>query len=254
VKLSWTGIVAVIVLVVGAVLRILELGDISSWAIRVAPVIISLMMVFVSFLVWKALSNRKSSEKTPWLWFTFAALANLLAMIAEAMTKIMPEGGVNFSIASSGCFLVAYICFIVGFWLESIQVEWVTSKFNIWIPLVVNIIGFGIVTYFLLKELAVANMTGIWSVTFISFVAMDFILIGVIWAVVARTRGGKLSIPYLTIGLGCLLLVIFHIFATFLITRNLFDVDSIIRVLLIVALSIIVVGGDLRLGIEKQLE
>lgn len=253
-KLTWTGIIAVTTLVIGAVLRILELSDVSNWAIRVAPIVISAMMVFISYMVWKALSNRKSSEKTPWLWFTFAATANLLAMIAEAMTKIMPESAVNFSIGSSGCFLVAYICFIVGFWLESIQVEWVTSKFNIWIPLIVNVIGFGVVTYFLLKELAIANMTGIWSVTFISFVAMDFILIGVIWAVVARTRGGKLSVPYITIGAGCLLLVIFHIFVTFLITRSLFDVDNIIRVLLMVALATIVVGGDFRFEIEKQLE
>lgn len=252
-KLSWTGLCAIGLFVVGFVLRILNIGEPSLWAIRIIPVLLGILMIIISISVWSALSRRKASERWPWMWFTFASVANLLALIFEALPKIITADA-TISMISSGFFLVAYVCFIIGFWLESMQVEWVSSKFNVWIPLLVNIIGFGVITFFLLKELSAANMAGIWSVTFVSFVAMDFILIGVIWAVVARTRGGKLSIPYLTIGIGCLVLVIFHIIASFMIARGNFDVDSILRVLLMVASTVIVVGGDLRMEIEKQLE
>jgi hypothetical protein len=253
-KLSWTGVFALILLVAGSVLRLLNIGETSFWAIRIVPALLSLLMIIVSMSVWKALSKRKASERWPWMWFTFAAFANFFAMVFEALPKILPNPDTTISMISSGFFLVAYVCFIIGFWLESMQVEWVSSKFNVWVPLLVNIVGFGVITFFLLKELSAANMAGIWSVTFVSFVAMDFILIGVIWAVVARTRGGKLSIPYLTIGIGCLVLVIFHIIASFLLTKGMFDVDNVFRTLLMIALAVIVVGGDLRLGIEKQLE
>jgi hypothetical protein len=253
-KLSWTGIAALALLVVGSVLKFLELGDISNWAVRITPVLIAGLMFIISIMVWRALTKRDASERWPWLWFMFAAIANTLAMVFEAIPSILGTSDITLTIVSSGFFLVAYICFIVGFWLESIQVEWVTSKFNIWLPLVINIIGFGVVTYFLIREFSVSNISGILSVTFISFVAMDFILIGVIWAVVARTRGGRLSIPYLTIGIGCLVLVIFHIIVTFLTAKNMFNVDHVIRILLMLALSVIVVGGDLRHSIEKQLE
>ncbi|MBP7733371.1 MAG: hypothetical protein KA140_06395 [Caldisericia bacterium] len=253
-KLSWTSIGAMILFVVGAVLRMVDLGTTSLWAMRLFPIAIDLLLVVIAFLVWNALARRKSNERWPWLWFLLAAIANVGAMVPEALTKVLTEQAVVLSIASAAFFMVAYICFIVGFWLESIQVEWVSSKFNIWIPLIVNIIGFGVVAFFLLKELTNANLSGIWSVTFVSLVAMDFLLVGVIWAVVARTRGGKLSIPYITIGVGCILLVIFHIITSFLMTKNMFDVDHAIRILLMFAMTVIIAGGDLRLGIEKQLE
>lgn len=253
-KLSWTSIGAFILFAAGTALRLVDLGTTSLWAIRLLPIAIDLLMVIVAYLVWSALSKRKSNEKWPWMWFLLAAIANVGAMVPEALTKVFVDQAFILSIISSGFFLFAYICFIVGFWLESIQVEWVSSKFNIWIPLLVNLVGFGVVTFFLLKELSSASMSGIWSVTFISFVAMDFLLIGVIWAVVARTRGGKLSVPYITIGIGCILLVIFHIITSFLMTRGMFDVDNAIRILLMLAMAVIIAGGDLRLSIEKQLE
>lgn len=253
-KLSWTSIGAMILFAIGTVLRLVDFGATSLWAMRLFPIAIDLLLVAIAFLVWNALSKRKSTEKWPWMWFLFAAIANVGAMVPEALTKVLTDQAVVLSIVSAAFFMIAYICFIVGFWLESIQVEWVSSKFNIWIPLIVNVIGFGIVAYFLLKELTNANLSGIWSVTFVSLVAMDFILIGVIWAVVARIRGGKLSVPYITIGVGCILLVVFHIITSFLMTRNMFDVDSVIRILLMLAMTVIIAGGDLRLGIEKQLQ
>lgn len=253
-KLSWTSIGAMILFAVGTIMRLVDMGTTSLWAMRLFPIAIDLLLVVIAFLVWNALAKRKSNEKWPWMWFLLAAVANVGAMVPEALTKIITDQAVMLSIISAAFFMIAYICFIVGFWLESIQVEWVTSKFNVWIPLIVNVIGFGVVAYFLLKELTNANLSGIWSVTFISLVAMDFLLIGVIWAVVARTRGGKLSVPYITIGVGCILLVIFHIITSFLMTRNMFDVDNVIRILLMLAMTVIIAGGDLRLGIEKQLQ
>lgn len=253
-KINITSTIALIVAVVCAVLRLLPIGEVSLNAIRFMPIALSLLVAIVAYLNFTSMNKAGFPEKTVWLFFLFASIFNTFAMIVEVLPSVFPsQNSLLFPIVSSAFFFLCYISFIIGFWIESIKVETVVKKINNFLPLVINLVGFAVVTFFILQQVQSSDIQGIWAVTFITFVALDFILVGTCWAVTARTRGGQLSTPYLVISVGCILLVVFHIFTSFLTLAGMFSVDHPIRLILVLAMTVVTIGGDMRLAVQQKI-
>lgn len=253
-KINLASVVAMMVFVVCIILRLLPLGDISLDAIRFLPILLSLLLAIVAYLNYSSMNKAGFPEKTVWMFFLFASIFNTIAMIIEVLPSVFPSmNSLLFPIISSGFFFLCYTSFIIGFWIESIKVETVVKKINNFLPLVVNLVGFAVVTFFILQQVQSSNIQGIWAVTFITFIALDFVLVGTCWAVTTRTRGGQLSTPYLVISIGCILLVVFHIITSFLTLSGKFSVDHEIRLILVLALTVVTIGGDLRLAIQQKI-
>lgn len=252
-RMKIISVIALTIFVACVILRLLPLGSVSLDAMRFLPILLSLLMTIIASLNFTSMSRSGFPEKTVWLFFLFASVFNSIALIIEVLPAITGMNSILFPIISSGLFFLCYIGFIIGFWIQSIKVETVVKKINNSLPPIVNLVGFATVTFFILQQVQSSNIQGVWAVTFITFIALDFILVGTCWAVTSRTRGGRFSMPYLVISIGCVLLVVFHIIASFLTLAGKFSVDNELRLILVLALTILTIGGDIRFALQQKI-
>ncbi len=251
-KLSWFGITTVGLVLATVILRFMDTGRVSSWAIRIGPIIVMVLLIVIAIVVFSANKRRGTKEKYVWLTFLIAAIFNLAGGIFEVLPAITNTVNETFVMISSAFFLLAYIGFIIGLALANYQFRGM-KKINPWIPIAVTLVAFGIGLYLLFGFMASEGTEMILRIIFTIFLVFDAVLVLLAWMLANRTWGGSLSTSYVTIAFGCIGLAVFHIMAVVSVIGGNFTVDSMIRTVFVVMLGMIAVGGDIRLSIENKL-
>ena len=251
-KLSWFGITTVGLVLATVILRFMDIGNVSNWAIRIGPIIVMILLLVIAAVVLSATRRRGTKEKYVWSTFLVASIMNLIGGIFEVLPAIMGTKNETFVMISSAFFLLAYIGFIIGLALANYQFRGM-KKINPWIPIVVTLVAFGIGLFFLFRFMSASNIDIILQITFSVFMLFDAVLVLLAWMLANRTWGGSLSTSYVTIAFGCIGLAVFHIMAVVSVIGGNFTVDSMIRTVFVIMLGMIAIGGDIRLSIENKL-
>ncbi|MEZ4813448.1 MAG: hypothetical protein R2883_08285 [Caldisericia bacterium] len=173
--------------------------------------IISVLLIFVAYKVYKATNFRKTRESMTWLFIFIGSIACFLLSLSSMTRPIIGSNLPEFSFISQTLSVVCYICFIVGF-IFSMSYFKGNKKVNPWIPLTVISILSALVLFFLFKGISAQTAFGIgMTISFAIYILFDGIMLYLSWMNAALTWGGKLAVPYLIIAVGFVLLVVAHI-------------------------------------------
>lgn len=254
-NLSMYGLTMAGLVVLTFILKVINQGDISTWALRIGVLLVMLVLVIIALIVYIANKRRGTDEVSTWLLFFIASSLNLVGGIFELLPAIV-QGLSNpeiITLIGNVFFLLTYISFIVGLAIANYRFS-EYRKVNVMIPSIIVSILLAVGLFFLISTMAKTGESNIIvQIAFIVFIIMDAVLALLAWLLAKRTWGGSLSSSYVTIAVGCIVLVLFHIFATILMIFEAYSIDSIMRVLYVVAIGLIGIGGDIRLSIEEHL-
>jgi len=233
----------------------IEFYSISTWVLRIGVLCVMIMLVIISLIVFLANKRRGTEEVSTWLLFFIASSLNLIGGVLELLPVIIngisnPE---TITLVGNIFFLLTYISFIVGLAIANYRFS-DYKKANVTIPSIVVTIMLAVGLYFLINQMAQTGESSlIVQISFIVFIVMDAVLVLLAWLLAKRTWGGSFSSSYVTIAVGCIALVLFHIVATYLMVSSTYTLDSVFRLIYIVAIGLIGTGGDIRLSIEDNI-
>lgn len=250
-RLSWFSYVSIVLAVIAMSVGIFDFGTISHNARIFVQFPILLLMVAASASSFFLQLKDAIPEKSTWLWLMLASLFTLLGDTLFIYGNIVSS--MTIITISSGLMFLAYACFIVGLLIMGIHVRTNENKNRFWISSVIALIGFVVAGFLLFRSFETSNLDNILKVTFTVYLAADFFLIVANLLVVMRTLGGKLSLPYLTICIGCCMLVAYQMSSLFMMSAGIDIYTNKIQLVFVAALAILTVGVDMRFGIQREM-
>lgn len=249
--LSWFSYVCIVLAAIALCLGLPNFGNISHNARVFVQFPILLLMVAVSASNYSLQQKAAVPERKTWLWLMFASIFTLLGdgffvygNIVSSMTIIT---------VSSVLMFLAYACFIVGLLAMGSHLRTNENKKRFWVPSIIVFLGFVVAGFLLFRLFETSNLDNILKVTFTVYLAADFFLIVSNLLVVMRTLGGKLSIPYLSICIGCCMLVAYQMTSLFMMSAGIDIYTSKVQLVFVAALAILVTGVDMRFGIQREM-
>ncbi len=249
-KLSWLGMSTVGLVFLTILLRLVNVG--RPWVMMFGPLIVMIILVIVAAIVMAATKRRGSDEIRVWTTFLIAAILNTIGGLIEVFVNISKITGSTLDMIGSFFFIAAYIGFILGMIIANIQFRSL-RKVNLIIPGVVVFLILGVSLFFQFKFMHDGNVGQINQVIYTVFMVLDAALVLLSWVLAVRTSGGSMSFSYLLISLGCIGLAFFHAIAVNFQMLGIWSIDSYIRLVFVVVLALIAVGGDVRIMIENKI-
>lgn len=244
------GVIMIVVTVASVIMRLLPLGDLSLWAIRVSVPMITLFMSALGFLVYGKLKARGNlREAKIWPLFSSGGLFLFCGFISHTIADLTPDKMIEFSFIGNIFLTMAYIVLITSLWrLSKIFVS--NSKLSIWLPIIISTIFF-IVSAYILFFMGLVDM--FIKVGFMLFVVMDIITVFLCFAIYQRTQGGALSMSFTFIAVGIGFMTIYQITAILLESMKMLSFHHPIQIFLVICLCIDALGFDLRYMIEQRM-
>lgn len=248
---SWFSYVCIALAIIALCLGLPDLGNVSHNVRIFVQFPILLLMVFVSTSNYILQLKDGVPERRTWLWSMFASIFTLLGDALFVYGNIVSS--MTIITISSVLMFLAYGCFIIGLLLMGIHVRTDENKNRFWISSVIALIGFVVAGFLLFRSFETSNLDSILKVTFTAYLAADFFLIVANLLVVMRTLGGKLSLPYLSICIGCCMLVAYQMTSLFMMSAGRDIYTSKVQLVFVAALAILAVGVDMRFGIQREM-
>lgn len=244
------GIIAISITFLSVILRLLPLGDLSLWAMRIDIPLIMLVMVTVGFLIYGKLKARGNlTEAKMWPLLAIGGFLPFFGFIAHTFADLMPDRFLEFALIGNIILTIAYIVLIIALWrLSTVFVS--DSKLKIWIPITISSLIVIISMYILLFQ---GMMDVFFKIGFTLFILMDALTIFLCYIIYQRTRGGALSVPFTFIAVGIGFMTIYELLAILFEALQIMTFHHPVQIVLAVALCIQVLGFDLRYRIELQL-
>ncbi len=252
-SISWIGISTIMFVFLTAVLRLVNLGYISNWSIRIAPLIVMIILVIIASIVTAANNRRGTKEGKIWLSFIIASVLCFSAAVFEVLNGVSNVQNQATGMIGIVLFVLAYIAFITGLSIANSHFKGM-RRINPWTPSIVIVITFGLAIFFLFRLMNTSDLNYTIRIVYTVFMVLDASLVALSWTLANRTWGGSLSISFIFIAFGCIGLSIFHVISVFFNIQNIYSIDSGIRVLFLIVLGLIAIGGDIRIAIENRLK
>lgn len=209
------------------------------------------LLLICSIMAFAGLSKDGNPEKTTWMWLM---LASIFVLIGDTLFVIGNQSNSIVAVTfSSVLMFCSYAGFIIGLLAIGLRIRASRNKTLFWIPSVIALIVFVMAGVMMYRSFLTSTLDDTLKITFTVYLLADFVLIISNMLVVARTSGGKLSLPYLVIGIGCCFLVAYQVASLFMISTGANIYTSTIQLVFVLALAILVAGVDIRHGIQKQL-
>lgn len=250
-RLSWFSYVSIVLAAIAIFVGIFDFGAISHNVRIFVQFPILVLMVAASASSFFLQLKDAVPEKNTWLWLMIASLFTLLGdsffvhgNIVSSMTIIT---------ISSGLMFIAYACFIIGLLITGKHIRTDENKKRFWIPAVIVLMGFIAAGFLMFRSFQASNLDNVLRITFTVYLAADFFLIVANLLVVMRTLGGKLSLPYLMICIGCCMLVAYQMSSLFMMSAGIDIYTNKIQLVFVAALAILTVGVDMRFGIQREM-
>lgn len=252
-KISWLGWVMVVLAILAlAFWAIPATKFVGDWAFRLVPVITSVWMTVSAFKLWSVLDKRHSDEARVWSLYALGSISivigTILFVVSDLTERTMEFP--MFTIIGQLFMMVFLILFMVSMWRVTNLVEWKNRKFKLWIPLTVIAIGF-VVSTVLTIILRNPGSFVVLPVNF--FLLLDAAVFFIMWVVVGRTWGGRLSVPYMMMAVACLFISTFFVLISMRIPAISFTMTEYPQIFFIIANTIQALSVDTRLQIELKL-
>ena len=258
-KPSIYGYIILVTTVVFAVLQII-FGNVlifgSFGIITAGFVMLSTLLLVVSYNVYKATKKRKVSESTAW-FFIFAgsifcfllSLASILRFSAKSYPVLVNALPQVFSI-------LTYISFMIGMFF-SLRHFRGQKKVNPWVPFIIISLILIVGIYLMVSKMSANSFATSLIIGFAIYIIFDGVMLYITWMNAATTWGGKVAWSYTLLAIGFFLLVISHIQLIFVVLNKVTP-DGYLSMqstpLFLISVGILGMGGDLRLSIEQGLE
>lgn len=244
------GIFAIAITVTSIVLRLLPLGDLSLWVIRIDIPLIMLVMVTVGFLVYGKLKARGNlKEARMWPLLSIGGFLPFFGFIVHIFADLMPDKFFQFAFIGNIILTLAYVVLIIALWrLSTVFVS--NSKLKIWIPTTISVLVLCISLYILIFQ---GMIDAFFKIGFTLFILMDVFTIFLCYIIYQRTRGGALSVPFAFIAAGIGFMTVYELLAILFEALKIMTFHHPVQIVLAIALCIQVLGFDLRYRIELQL-
>ncbi|MBP7732911.1 MAG: hypothetical protein KA140_04000 [Caldisericia bacterium] len=251
-RLSWFSYVGIALAVIAIFVGILDFGAISHNTRVFVQFPILLLMVAASASSFFLQLKDAVPEKNTWLWLMLASVFTLLGDAFFVYGNIVSS--MTIIAISSGLMFLAYACFIVGLLVMGRHLRTNENKNRFWIPSIIAFLGFVVAGFLLFRSFETSNLDSILKVTFTAYLAADFFLIVANLLVVMRTLGGKLSLPFLMICIGCCMLVAYQMSSLFMMSAGIDIYTNKIQLVFVAALAILTVGVDMRFGLQREMD
>jgi hypothetical protein len=254
-RYTWITFGAIFFAVLAVVFYLLPLGDISSIAIWSAQFPIIILMNIVVFNTYLRMIKDNHAERGVWLSLLFAGIFLLVGEVFYSWGNVMAVKSSLLVTIGAGLIFFAYAAFIVGLWLMAVHLRTIGKQFNVWVPTIIILVLFATAGFFLWQEFARSNQAAnLMQIANFFFLIPDFFLVVVSLLVVLRTQGGRLSQPYLVLGMGCIGLVVFHLLTVFFMAQNVETFVHWIRLVFNFAVALLAIGCDMRYQLQKDLD
>lgn len=244
------GIFAIAITLLSIILRLLPLGDLSLWAMRIEIPLIMLVMVTLGFLTYSKLKERGNmKEAKMWPLLSIGGFLPFFGFIIHIFADLMPERFFQFAFIGNIILTLAYVVLIIALWrLSTVFVS--DSKLKIWIPTTISALVLCVSMYILIFQ---GMIDAFFKIGFTLFILMDILTIFLCYIIYQRTRGGALSVPFTFIAAGIGIMTIYELLAILFEALKIMTFHHPIQIVLAIALCIQVLGFDLRYSIELQL-
>lgn len=252
-KISWIAWIIIVLAVVTIGLWALPSTKLAGdWGFRLMPVITSVWMMMTAFKLWGELAKRSSDEAKVWSIYSFGSVAIVLGSVffvaSDMLEKV--DGFPLLTIIGQTFMMVFLVLFMIAMWKVTGLVEWKNRKFKIWIPLVAVLAGFAVST---VLTIVLRDPTSFYFIPVNFFLLLDAAVFFIMWVVVGRTWGGRLSLPYIIMAVGCVFISTFFIMLSSSLRTNIFSLTGPQQVFFIIANTLQALSVDVRLQIELKL-
>ncbi|NTU61528.1 MAG: hypothetical protein HGA95_04305 [Caldiserica bacterium] len=248
---SWFTYVCIALAVVAIFLGLPDLGNISHNVRIFIQFPILLLMVFVSTSNYILQLKDAVPERTTWFWLMLASIFTLTGDAFFVYGNI--KASMTVITISSGLMFFAYACFIIGLLVMGRHIRAQENKIIFWIPAIIILLGFIAAGFLMFRTFQASNLDNVLRITFLVYLVADFFLIVSNLLVVIRTMGGKLSLTYLIIGIGCCMLVAYQMSSLFMMSSGIDIYTNKIQLVFVAALAILTAGVDMRFCIQKEM-
>lgn len=252
-KISLIGLMMVVMAVLAIVLWMIPATKmIGDWAFRLVPVVTSLWMLTSSVKLWRELTRRSSDEAKVWCLYSVGSVSIVIGSVLFVISDLVERTAdfPMFTIIGQLFMMVFLILFMVSMWKVTSLVEWKNRQFKLWIPLSVVAVGFvaSTVLTILLRD---PGSFLLMPINF--FLLLDAAVFFIMWVVVGRTWGGRLSLPYIMMAVACVFISTFFVLLSFRIPANFYSLTDYTQVFFIIANTLQALSVDVRLQIELKL-
>jgi hypothetical protein len=218
--------------------------------------LLSLIPVFLAFQAYSLIKTRMSKETQAWLFFLIAGILNIAVNTVISMRDFF--GASNFQlfyILTTVLSLFLYL-FLSGGLYQIASIFKSERKVDLRWPIAVVTLIFVASSVFLIFFMKLHEVHFIRQISFLAYLFFDMLLILVSWTVTLRTWGGLFSIPYRFIASSAIMFSIFHLTVLVNQISNISYTEefSISIVIYILTQSILCIGCDIRVQIEKGME
>jgi hypothetical protein len=217
---------------------------------------LSLILVFLAYQSYSLIKLRMSKEAKPWLFFFIAGILNVALNLTISLRILMGNSSLEFFYAFASGFSFLLYFFIVGGLYQISSIYKSERKVNIKWPVAVVAALFIAGSIFLIFFMKLHQVHFLRQISFLVYLLFDMFLILVSWTVTLRTWGGLFSIPYRFISSGAILFSIYHL--TVLVNQitniSYSEEFNISIVIYIITQSLLCIGCDIRVQIEKGME
>lgn len=255
-KYTWITFGSIAFALLAVVLYLLPLGVVSSYAIWTVQFPIIILMDIVVINTFTRMIKQNNPEKNVWLSLLFAGFLLLVGEAFYSAGNVMAVPSTLFVTIGAGLIFCSYAAFIIGMWMMAIHLRTISKQFNVWVPILVIFVLFVTAGFFLWQEFVKSNQpAGIMQIANFFFLVPDFFLVVVSLLVVLRTQGGRLSQPYLVLGMGCIGMVVFHLLTVFFLSQG--QANTFIhwiRLIFNFAVALLAVGCDMRYQLQKDMD
>ncbi|NTU61529.1 MAG: hypothetical protein HGA95_04310 [Caldiserica bacterium] len=255
-KYTWITFGSIFFAILAVALYLLPLGAVSTHTIWLAQFPLIIMMDIIVVSTYSKMIKENHPEKNVWLSLLFAGFFLLIGEgFYSAGNVMVPQSSLLVTIGAAMIFC-AYASFIIGLWLMAIHLRTISKQFNVWVPILVIFVLFVTAGFFLWQEFIKSNQaSSLMQIANFFFLVPDFFLVVVSLLVVLRTQGGRLSQPYLVLGMGCIGMVVFHLLTVFFMSQG--QANTFIHWIRLVfnfAVALLAVGCDMRFQLQKDME